>query len=53
MPLSKLMSQPLKVAGFEVTLNGRFCLTPEVRWHQRPLPLAEKSMPIRHPSANA
>jgi hypothetical protein len=29
MPLSKLMSQPLKVAGFEVTLSGRFYLTPE------------------------
>ncbi len=29
MPLSKLMSQPLKVAGFEVTLSGRFCLTLE------------------------
>ena len=23
------MSQPFKVAGFEVTLSGRFCLTPE------------------------
>ena len=23
-PLSKLMSQPFKVAGFEVTLSGRF-----------------------------
>jgi len=24
------MSQPLKVAAFEVTLSGRFWLTPEV-----------------------
>ena len=28
-PPSKLMSQPFKVAGFEVTLSGRFWLTPE------------------------
>jgi hypothetical protein len=27
--LSKLMSQPLKVAGFEMTLSGRFWLPPE------------------------
>jgi hypothetical protein len=28
-PLSELMSQPLKVAGFEVTLSGRFWVTPK------------------------
>jgi hypothetical protein len=29
MPTSELMSQPRKVAGFEVTLSGRFWVTPK------------------------